>query len=83
MLIVAALGKRERLHRGVGDVPADRRIADTSPSQCGDEGSVVVARQTRSVVLSKGAGERHAETDRTFDDQSEALGTVFEETFTT
>ena len=30
---------------------------DTTLSQCGDEGNVSVARQTRSVFLSKGAGE--------------------------
>ena len=33
----------------------------------------MVTRQIITVVLNKGAGERHAETDRTIDDQSEAL----------
>ena len=58
--------------RGVSDVSTVGRIVDATLSQCGDEGSVFVARQTRSVVLSNGAGERHAETERTIDDQSEA-----------
>ena len=56
----------------LGEVYQVGRIADPTLSQCGDEGSVFVARQTRSVVLSNGAGERHAENERTIDDQSEA-----------
>ena len=48
-----------------------------------DEGGVFVTRQTRSVVVNKRAGERHAETDRTIDDQSEAPWTLFEETSST
>ena len=73
----------EETGRGVGDVSTGGRIADETLSQRGDEGSVFVTRHTGSVMLSKGAGERHAETYRTIDDQSEALPTVSEETSTT
>ena len=71
---------RKKSGRRVGDVPAVGRLVDTPWSQCGDEGSVLVAKQARLLVLSKGVGERHAETDRIPNEQSEATWTVFEET---
>ena len=60
-----------------------KRMEEVLMTSRGSESSVIVAGQTGSVILNKGIGERHAETDVTIDDQSEALWTVFEETSTT
>ena len=55
---LTTLSSQEEGGRGVGDVTAVGRIADTTLSLCGDEGSVFVAGQTRSVILSEGGGDR-------------------------
>ena len=74
---------QEKAGRGVGDVSTVGRIVNVTVSLRGDESSVFVAGQTGSVILNKGIGETHAETDRTINDQFEASWAVFEETSTT